>query len=161
MVSTIFTSEITTINTSAGAKTVTFSKLDSMIELLMYNTSISITKVTVTLTYLDQSKVVWTGPALAGLLPAGYVEKKKGGAAETWNKVKAAKLNGLEIVPSVGSAQAQTVLLEFSPSNGRIFEMNEKIEPVLVVALPHVAKAAGETAEIDVIAVLCNIHVTM
>jgi len=156
---TVLTSEIVNVSTADGAKTVTFSTLDPLVELLMFNTTVDIVKVVVSATRLskDKDKVSWSGPALCGLLPKGYIDKKKGTGA--WTKTNAAKLNGLEVVPIPGDAASQTIIMEFMPRDGKIFSMNEKVEPVLVFALPHVSKVTGTTDDPVVYAILCSIHV--
>jgi len=127
----------------------------------MFNTTVNVTKVVVSVTRLskDKDKVVFSGPALCGLLPKGYVDKKKGTGA--WTKTNAAKLNGLEMVPIPGDAASQTVIVELTPRDGKIFSMNEKVEPMLVFALPHVSKVTGTTDDPAVYAILCSIHVTI
>jgi len=156
---TVLTSEIVNVTTADGAKTVTFSTLDPLIELLMFNATVDVQKVVVSMTRLskDKDKVIWSGPALCGLLPRGYVDKKKGTGA--WTKTNAAKLNGLEVVPIPGDAASQTLIMEFQPKDGKIFSMNEKVEPMLVFALPHVSKVTGTTDDPVVYAILCSIHV--
>jgi len=132
-----------TVNMAGGdsLKTIRFSTVEAVIEMLLYDATITIEKVDLVITKHATTKLNFSGPALAGLVPWGYLEKKKGTA---WTNTSASKVNGLQAVPDPGSAQSQTLIMSFSPSNGKIFEVNPAVELTLVFADPHTSvKTAG------------------
>jgi len=158
MKTTITTSAIT-IASNEVAKSIRFSDNDQFIELLLYNDKIVITEIRAIITKLSGHPAVLAGPALCGLIPVGYHDKKKGGAATAWTKTSAAAVNGLTPVPDVGSAESQTQVMKFTPRNGDIFGVNPKIEPIFLFAAPHFSTPTGTTAHLGVYSVICQIDI--
>jgi len=156
MLTTVLTSEVTTLNAGDAMRTIKFSGVSEFVELLMFNATVTITKIDVVITAHQGEHIRHGGPALCGLVPSGYMDKKKG--TGSWTKTSASKVNGLEAIPVMGSASTQTITKSFVPANGRIFEMNEKVEPVLLFANPHMALATGK---IDAIAFTFFAQVTV
>jgi len=160
MKTTITTSAVT-IASNEVAKTIRFTENDHLIELLLYNDKVIIKEVRAIITKFTTSPAVLAGPALCGIIPAGYHDKKKGGAAVAWTKTTGASVNGLTAVPDVGSAESQTQTMTFHPRNGDIFGVNPKVEPVFLFAAPHFSTPTGTTAHSAVYSVICQIDIEM
>lgn len=158
MKTTITTSAIT-VASNEVAKSIRFSENDHLVELLLYNDKIVIKEVRALVTKLAGSPAVLAGPALCGIIPSGYHDKKKGGAAVAWTRTTGASVNGLTAVPDPGSAESQTVVMKFEPRNGDIFGVNPKIEPVFLFAAPHFSVPTGTTAHLGVYSVICQVDI--
>jgi len=158
---TTITTLAVTVASNEVAKTIRFSENDHLIELLLYNDKVVILEVRALVTKLVGSPAILAGPALCGIIPAGYHDKKKGGAAVAWTKTTGASVNGLTAVPDVGAAQSQTTVMTFKPRNGDIFGVNPKVEPVFLFAAPHFSTPIGTVTHAPVYSVICQIDIEM
>jgi len=135
------------------------TEVEPLLGLLAFNKTITVEKVELAITFLayKQDELWLTGPLRAGLVAKGHFNHIKGTPA--MDKTKANKLHGLVPVVTPGSAQNQTVVVTFSPRNGKIFEVSDKLSPLVMVSMPSSGAATGKTGAM--IALLATVYVTM